>query len=72
KHIAQHIHRIPIKVLTICIISAIFGMSFVFDSWIGVLCILTGTILGLLAVHLEVGRHFLMGCLLVPVVLFFM
>lgn len=54
------------------IITFITVLTFVFDGWLGLVILATATSIGLIASELGVGKNHLMGCLIVPVALFFL
>ncbi len=68
---ARHIAKLPYTELVLSIIGFIAALSFIFDGIIGLLILITATALGLLASAWGVGKNHLMGCLIVPVILFF-
>lgn len=53
------------------ILSFITILTFYFDGIIGILILLTSTAVGIVATELNVGKNHLMGCLLVPVICYF-
>ena len=62
--------RINYKKTAMTVIIGIILLSFFFDGIIGFLIITTSTSLGIFATKLEVGKNNLMGCLIVPTILF--
>jgi len=65
------INKVNYNFLAISIIILITIMVFFFSSWIGILILITSTALGIIAPTLGVKRTHSMGCLLLPVILFF-
>ena len=57
--------------ISISIILLISLMVFYFSGFLGILILITATGIGLIPTLLNVGRHNSMGCLLVPVILYF-
>ncbi|HII72382.1 TPA: hypothetical protein HA265_06525, partial [Candidatus Woesearchaeota archaeon] len=53
------------------IIVFITVLTFIFDRHIGLIILITSTGVGLIASSLNIGKNHLMGCLIVPVILFF-
>ena len=66
------ITKINYEKLAIGIIVFIIGMCLWLSSWLGLLVLVIGSFLGMVPVLLNVGRNHLMGCLLLPVILFFL
>ena len=61
-------------VLIIVLFSSVFfiiGMCLWLSGFLGLLILIIGSFLGMVPVLLNVGRNHLMGCLLIPVILFF-
>lgn len=59
------------KLLVISVIAFIFLMSLILNGWIGIIVLITSTCLGLIAPLTGIGRNHAMGCLLLPVILYF-
>ncbi len=72
KIFAKLMTKINYKKLCIGIIIFVTGLVIVMTSWQGLLIYLTATSLGLLPPLKNVGRSHMMGCLLVPIILFLM
>ncbi|HLC81173.1 MAG TPA: tripartite tricarboxylate transporter permease [Candidatus Nanoarchaeia archaeon] len=68
---SKYIAKVNYRRLVILIIGFITLLTFYFDGIIGLQILLTATALGLVASHLGVGKNHLMGCLIVPVILYF-
>jgi len=64
------VQKVNYKLLIISIIFFIVLLSFIFDSFLGLLIILIGTSLGIMTSKLEVAKSYLMGCLLLQVLVF--
>lgn len=69
KIFSQITQRIPYTYLIITIITGISGIVFYFDGFLGLILLITATSLGVSGS--VVSKHFLMGCLLFPVILYF-
>ncbi len=65
------INKVNYNMLIIMVISLIGVLVFIFSSWIGLLVLITSTAIGIIAPSLGVKRTHSMGCLLLPVILFF-
>jgi putative membrane protein len=65
------ITKINYEKLAIGIIIFIIGMCLWLSGFLGLLILIIGSFLGMVPVLLNVGRNHLMGCLLIPVILFF-
>ncbi|MBW3023226.1 tripartite tricarboxylate transporter permease [Candidatus Woesearchaeota archaeon] len=72
KVFADVINKINYQLLCIAIISLISVLAFFMTGWIGFLILVVSTFLGFLPPMLNVGRNNLMGCLLLPVILYFL
>ena len=70
KGFAKLMTKINYKKLCMCIIIFITGLVVVLTGWTGLLIYLTATSLGLLPPLKNVGRSHMMGCLLLPIILF--
>ncbi len=71
RQFAAIVPKIPYAKLVIGIILFIIILSFIFDGLLGLLVLLTATALGLVASSWKIGKNHLMGCLIVPVILYF-
>jgi putative membrane protein len=72
KKFALLFNVVPYKKLTITVIIFLFVMLFLFSGPVGVLIALFATCIGMLPPLLGVSRAHLMGCLLFPVILFYL
>ncbi|MFH0752828.1 MAG: tripartite tricarboxylate transporter permease [archaeon] len=72
RQIAKVICKINYKMISIAIISFIMLLVVIMSGWIGLIIVVTSTSLGILCNYLEVGKNHMMGCLLLPVILFFL
>ena len=59
------------KALVVSIIGLVFLMSAAINGPVGIVVLMTASVIGLIAPLKEVGRNHAMGCLLLPVVLYF-
>lgn len=71
KVFAKYVVKVNYNYIVLSIIIFIVGLTFYFDGFLGLLILLTSTGIGLLASSLNVGKNHLMGCLILPVILFF-
>src|SRR3989338_2995317 len=71
KVFAKHITRVNYQYLIGSIIGFIVLLTFMFDGFIGLTILATATAIGLLTSFWGVGKNHLMGCLILPVILFF-
>jgi len=71
KIFSKFIVKVNYKVLVISILSFITILTFYFSGWLGILVLITSTSIGLLASTLGIGKNYLMGCLIIPVILYF-
>jgi putative membrane protein len=65
------VKKINYQILCISIISLIIVMVFVFSGFLGLLVLFVSTMLGLIPICLGIGKNHSMGCLLLPVILYF-
>jgi len=72
KIFSKLITKINYQKLCIAIIILIIGMTIFLSSWLGLLVLFIGSFLGLVPPLLGIGRNHLMGCLMLPVILFFL
>ena len=71
KIFARLVPRIPYRALIWFIISFIAVLSIYFDGIYGFVILAVATSLGVIASEFGVGKNHLMGCLIVPVILYF-
>ena len=71
KLFARFITRVPYTELVLGIMSFIILLAALFDGFLGLLILAVATALGVMATSWGVAKSHLMGCLLVPVILFF-
>ena len=71
KVFAKHITRVNYQYLIGSIIGFIVLLTFMFDGFIGLTILATATAIGLLTSFWGVGKNHLMGCLILPVILYF-
>ena len=72
KKFAVWMEKVNYRKLCLMVIAFITILSFVFDGFLGLLILGTSTALGLLSPLLGIKRSNAMGCLLLPVILFFL
>ncbi len=71
KQFAQLIVKVNYQRLVLGIILFIIALVFYFDGFIGLLTLITATAIGLVTAFWGIGKNHLMGCLILPVVLYF-
>lgn len=71
KIFAGWIVKVNYQKLVLGIILFIVALTFYFDGFIGLLTLTTATALGLATAFWQIGKNHLMGCLILPVVLYF-
>jgi putative membrane protein len=71
KLFSSFIVKVNYQVTVLSIIIFITLLTFYFDGFIGLVILITATSIGLVASHFEIGKNHLMGCLILPVILFF-
>ncbi len=67
----RFISKVNYKMLCISIIVFVIAMVFCFSSFVGLLVLATSTAIGLIPALKNIGRNNAMGCLLLPVILYF-
>ncbi|MBI2664414.1 tripartite tricarboxylate transporter permease [Candidatus Woesearchaeota archaeon] len=72
KFFAMNIHRISYEYISCAIIFLIAAMTFYFSQLTGLIILVTGTAIGLLAITKNVARHNLMSCLMMPVIFYYL
>jgi putative membrane protein len=63
--------KINYTLLCCGIILFVTSLVLILAGWIGFIVLLTGTAIGIIPQYLNVGKNHLMGCLLLPVILYF-
>tara|TARA_Y100000310_G_C20631392_1_gene788836 strand:+ start:516 stop:1727 length:1212 start_codon:yes stop_codon:yes gene_type:complete len=71
KIFAKYIVKVNYRILCYCIISLIALMSFLFGRFLGLFILIVSTFVGLIAPIVGVKRSNAMGCLLLPVIFYF-
>ncbi len=66
------LEKVNYKKIAITILIFIILLTFYFDGFIGLLILITTTSLGILASRFGVPKNHLMGCLILPVIIFFL
>ena len=67
----RFISKVNYKMLCISIIVFVIAMVFCFSSFVALLVLATSTAIGLIPALKNIGRNNAMGCLLLPVILYF-
>ncbi|PIN76525.1 hypothetical protein COV17_02135 [Candidatus Woesearchaeota archaeon CG10_big_fil_rev_8_21_14_0_10_36_11] len=71
KVFARFMVKINYNAITYGILGFITLLTFCFDGFLGLIVLCTATSIGLIASFLGVGKNHLMGCLILPVILYF-
>ena len=71
KIFSKYIVRINYNYIVWSIIGFITLLTFFFDGFIGLTILITATAIGILASSWGIGKNHLMGCLILPVILYF-
>ncbi|MBS3137491.1 tripartite tricarboxylate transporter permease [Candidatus Woesearchaeota archaeon] len=66
------LQKVNYRKIAISIMIFILLLTVYFDSFVGIIILATSTSLGIIASRFGVGKNHLMGCLILPVILFFM
>ena len=71
KQFAKYIVKVNYKIISLCIIGFITLLTCYFDGIYGLMILITATSIGLSATKFGIGKNHLMGCLILPVILYF-
>jgi len=66
------VERVSYRLLCFSVLLLVTVLVYVFSGWIGLLVLLISTFVGMIPQLLNINRSHLMGCLLLPVILFFL
>jgi len=72
RQIAKHIHKFNYTKLSIVILTILTLITIIFTGFLGLLVFLIATSLGIATILLGIKRIHLMGCLLIPTILFYL
>ncbi|MFA4960676.1 MAG: tripartite tricarboxylate transporter permease [Candidatus Pacearchaeota archaeon] len=72
KTFSNNIHKINYSKLSFLILIFLIIIVFIFSKFLGILVLFASTLLGLLCIELGVRRSFLMGCLLIPTIIYYL
>ncbi len=71
KVFARFIVKVNYRTLVVSIILLVSAMAFYFSSWLGLLVLFVSTMIGIIPNEMGIARNHAMGCLLLPVILYF-
>ncbi|MBS3117494.1 tripartite tricarboxylate transporter permease [Candidatus Woesearchaeota archaeon] len=69
---AKLIEKVSYKKLSLSIILILTIMTMILSGWVGFVVLVTATALGIIPSVRGIGKNHLMGCLLIPVIFFFL
>ena len=72
KFFAKNIYKVNYSLLSLTILIILVAISVILSGWISLIVLITATAVGLIAISKGVGRMHLMGCLILPVILYFL
>ena len=72
RKLANNFHKLNYKLISQVILVILVIITLIISGVGGLIILITATLLGLLCIYLEVRRSLLMGCLLVPTILFYL
>ncbi len=72
KFFAGNIYKISYTRTSFFIMAFIAAITFYFSQFTGLLILATGTAIGMLAITKNIARHNLMGCLMAPVIVYYL
>ncbi len=71
RKVSSRIERINYPLACLLVLCLISALVFVFSGWIGLMVLATATSIGLLSIEKEISRTSLMGCLIIPVIFYY-
>ena len=71
KVFSRYIVKVNYNYIVLGIIIFITLLTFYFDGFLGLLILITATAIGLITSFWNIGKNHLMGCLIIPVILYF-
>jgi len=72
KVFSKIISKINYQILSAFILSFLLAINFVFSGWLGILIVAVSACLGLLCIYAGIRRTHMMGCLLIPTILYYL
>lgn len=72
KFFAKLIHKIDYEKISKIIILFLIIVTIIMSGFFGLLILITSTLLGLACVYMDVRKGFLMGCLLIPTIFYYL
>jgi TctA family transporter len=72
RYVSAYFHLLPLKSIKLLVIIFLCGLIFWFDGFLGLCCVIVASAVGLYTIKKEAPKQYLMGCLLVPVLCFFL
>jgi len=72
KIFARNIYKIDYKRISFAIIIFVAVLTFCFSQFIGLIILVTGTAIGLFTITKGIARYNLMGCLMLPVIIYYL
>ena len=72
KGFSKFIYKINYKILSISIILFLLIINYIFSGFLGLLILVTATLIGLTCIYAGIRRTHLMGCLLIPTILIYL
>lgn len=72
KIFAKHIGSVNYKVLSFIVLLILFSVVILFSNWLGIVVLITGSAIGVFAILSGAKRIHLMGCLLIPTIVFYL
>ncbi|MBI2130262.1 tripartite tricarboxylate transporter permease [Candidatus Woesearchaeota archaeon] len=72
KAFSRLINMVNYRLLSVIIIFFVLGLVVYFTGWIGLAVVIVSTAIGIVPVVLDTNRSALMGCLLMPIILYYL
>lgn len=72
RYSSQFLSKIPYRLLSIFVLIFLILVSFLLSGFLGIVIVLSGSFLGLFALKSDIRRINLMGCLLLPTIIYYL
>ena len=72
KIFSHYITKINYQTLVFSIVASIIFLVLLISGFYGFLILITGTFIGMIPTLKNIGKHHLMGCLMIPIILFYL
>ena len=69
---SKFISKIDYQKLVLCVLGFVTCMVYYFTGFLGLFILFVAMCIGIVCGYLEIGKHYCMGCLILPVIIFFL